>query len=128
MVGQFSDIERKSIEPIAITVVDAQVRPQQRLVSDVIWDSKKIMQKYRRMVNEDLGDPNGVLIFDETGFVKKVMILLVSVNNIVVHWTRLRIARLECLQRTRHHMATLCWMPDYLFLNNGLAMNMQKNE
>jgi len=72
MVGQFSkDIERKSIEPIALKVVDAQVRPMQRLVSDVIWDSRKIIQKYRIMVNEDLGDPNGVLIFDETGFVKK---------------------------------------------------------
>ena len=71
MVGQFSDIERKSIEPIATKVLDAQVRPMQRLVSDVIWDRKKILQKYRRMVNEDLGDPHGVLIFDETGFVKK---------------------------------------------------------
>ncbi len=71
MVGQFSDIERKSIEPIALKVIDAQVRPLQRFVSDVIWDQEKIKQKYRSMVNEDLGDPNGVLIFDETGFVKK---------------------------------------------------------
>ena len=72
MVGQFSkDIERKSIEPIALKVVDAQVRPMQRLVSDVIWDEEKIKKKYRSIVNEDLGDPNGVLIFDETGFVKK---------------------------------------------------------
>ena len=71
MVGQFSDIERKSIEPIATKVLDAQVRPMQRLVSDVIWDRKKILQKYRSMVNEDLGDPHGVLIVDETGFVKK---------------------------------------------------------
>jgi SRSO17 transposase len=72
MVGQFSqDIARKSIEPIALKVVDAQVRPMQRFVSDVIWDQGKIKQKYRSMVNDDLGDPHGVLIFDETGFVKK---------------------------------------------------------
>ena len=71
MVGQFSDIERKSIEPIAINVDDAQVRPLQRFVSDITWDERKIKQKYRSMVNEDLGDPNGVLIFDETGFPKK---------------------------------------------------------
>ncbi|HEX9975511.1 MAG TPA: transposase, partial [bacterium] len=56
MVGQFSDIERKSIEPIALKVIDAQVRPLQRFVSDVIWDQEKIKQKYRSMVNEDLGD------------------------------------------------------------------------
>lgn len=71
MVGQFSDIERKSIEPIAINVQDAQVRSMQRFVSDVIWDEEKIKHRYRSMVNDDLGDANGVLIFDETGFVKK---------------------------------------------------------
>lgn len=71
MVGQFSDIERKSIEPIAINVQDAEVRSMQRFVSDVIWDEEKIKHRYRSMVNEDIGDANGVLIFDETGFVKK---------------------------------------------------------
>jgi SRSO17 transposase len=71
MVGQFSDLERKSIEPIALNVRDAQVRPLQRFISDISWDDNKIKQKYRSMVNDDLGDPNGVLIFDETGFIKK---------------------------------------------------------
>jgi len=27
--------------------------------------------KYRSLVNDDLGSPDGVLIFDESGFVKK---------------------------------------------------------
>ena len=31
----------------------------------------KIITKYRSLVNEDMGDPNGVLIFDESGFLKK---------------------------------------------------------
>ena len=51
MEGQFSEIERKSIEPIALKVRDAQVRPMQRFVSDVIWKQNKIKQKYRSMVN-----------------------------------------------------------------------------
>ena len=71
MVGQFSELERKSIEQIALNVVDGKVRSMQRLISDVVWDEEKILTKYRSMINEDLGDPNGVLIFDETGFVKK---------------------------------------------------------
>ena len=29
------------------------------------------MAKYRSMVNDDMGDPDGVLMFDESGFVKK---------------------------------------------------------
>ncbi len=71
MVGQFSDIERKSIEPIAIAVEEGGIRAMQRFVSDAVWDEEKILYKYRNMVNEDLGDPQGVLIFDETGFPKK---------------------------------------------------------
>jgi len=71
MVGQFSDIERKSIEPLALRVQDAHVRPLQRLISDVVWDREKIIKKYHSMINVDLGDANGVLIFDETGFIKK---------------------------------------------------------
>ncbi len=43
----------------------------QFFVSNVIWDEDKIMSKYRGMVEEDLGDPDGTLIFDESGFVKK---------------------------------------------------------
>lgn len=71
MVGQFSELERKSIEPIALNVEDAKVRSMQRFISDVMWDEKKILDKYHSMIAEDMGDPNGVLIFDETGFIKK---------------------------------------------------------
>ena len=34
MVGQFSELERKSIEPIALNVEDGNVRPMQRFISD----------------------------------------------------------------------------------------------
>jgi len=71
MVGQFSELERKSIEPIALAVKEGNIRAMQHFVSDVIWDDDKILHKYRNMVADDLGDPNGVLIFDETGFIKK---------------------------------------------------------
>ncbi len=71
MVGQFSELERKSIEPIALNVKGGNVRPMQRFVSDAEWNDNKIMYKYRNIVNEDMGDNNGVLIFDESGFPKK---------------------------------------------------------
>lgn len=71
MVGQFSELERKSIEPIAMNIGNGKVRSMQRFISDVMWDANKMMDKYRSMVNEDMGDPNGVVIFDESGFVKK---------------------------------------------------------
>ncbi|MGB5620530.1 MAG: transposase, partial [Desulfobacterales bacterium] len=71
MAGQFSDLERKSIEPIALAVTDGNVRALQRFVSDAPWDEENMIRKYRSLVNEDLGSPDGALIFDETGFVKK---------------------------------------------------------
>ena len=71
MAGQFSPIERKSIEPIALALKDGNVRAMQRFVSDAPWDDTKMISKYRSLVNDDLGSPDGALIFDESGFVKK---------------------------------------------------------
>jgi len=71
MAGQFSELERKSIEPIALAVEDGQVRSMQRAISDAVWEEDKLLTKYRRIVNDDMGDPDGVLIFDESGFIKK---------------------------------------------------------
>ena len=71
MAGQFSELERKSIEPIALALDNGNVRALQRFVSDAPWDDDKILSKYRSLVSDDLGSPDGVLIFDESGFVKK---------------------------------------------------------
>ena len=71
MVGQFSKLERKSVEPIACAVENGNVRQMQRFLSDAVWNEENMLVKYRSMVNSDLGDDNGVLIFDESGFPKK---------------------------------------------------------
>ena len=71
MAGQFSPLERKSIEPIALAVKDGNVRAMQRFVSDAPWAENKMISKYRSLVNDDLGSPDGALIFDESGFAKK---------------------------------------------------------
>ena len=71
MVGQFSELERKSIEPIALNIENGKVRSMQRFISNWVWAENIIPSKYRSMVNEDIGDPNGVVIFDESGYVKK---------------------------------------------------------
>ena len=71
MAGQFSPLERKSIEPIALALKDGNVRAMQRFVSDAPWDDGKMMYKYRCFVNDDLDSPEAAMIFDESGFVKK---------------------------------------------------------
>jgi SRSO17 transposase len=43
----------------------------QRLLSNARWDARQVRDDLRGYVTEQLGDPGGVLIVDETGFVKK---------------------------------------------------------
>ena len=71
MAGQMSQLDRKSIEPIALNVQSAKVRAMQHFLSDIAWEEDRILSRYHDMVSEDLGDAEGVLIFDESGFVKK---------------------------------------------------------
>jgi SRSO17 transposase len=71
MVGQFSKLERKSIEPMALRVEGSTIRGMQRFISDVCWDEEQMRWNYHQLVADELGDPEGVLMFDETGFVKK---------------------------------------------------------
>jgi SRSO17 transposase len=71
LVGQFSQIERKSIEPIALRVEGGEVRSMQRFISDVVWDESALIKKHHAVIGNDMGDPAGVLIFDESGYVKK---------------------------------------------------------
>jgi SRSO17 transposase len=71
MVGQFSGLERKSIEPMALQVEGGNVRAMQRLVSDALWDEEAMLQTYHRVLQDEMGEPDGVLILDETGFAKK---------------------------------------------------------
>lgn len=71
MVGQLSALERKSIEPMALHVAGGNIRGMQRCMSDDVWDEDLMRQTYHGLVAEEMGDPNGVLMFDESGFVKK---------------------------------------------------------
>ncbi len=70
-VGQLSHFERKSIEPIALKVSGANVRPMQRFVSDTVWQNERIEARHRGLVQDDMGEENGVMIVDESSFVKK---------------------------------------------------------
>jgi len=71
MVGRFSPLARKSIEPMALQVEGGNVRAMQRLVSDALWDEAAMLERYHGLVQDEMGEPDGVLIVDETGFAKK---------------------------------------------------------
>jgi SRSO17 transposase len=71
MAGQFSKLERKSIEPMALQIEGARIRGLQRFISDVIWDEEQMRWNYHQLLADEMGAPDGVLMFDESGFVKK---------------------------------------------------------
>ena len=71
MVGQCRKLERKSIEPMALHVEGGAIRGMQRFISDVRWGEEQMRWNSHQLVADELGDPEGVLMFDETGFVKK---------------------------------------------------------
>lgn len=66
-----SQIERKSIELIALRVKGVGVRSMQRFISDIVWNEPAMIRKHHDLVDNDMGDPSSVLIFDESGYAKK---------------------------------------------------------
>jgi len=71
MVGQFSDLDRTSIEPLALHVEGGNVRALQRCLRDAVWDEGQMWCTSQRRVDDEMGDPEGVVSFDESGFPKK---------------------------------------------------------
>ena len=71
MVGQYSPLARKSIEPIALAVEGGRIRSLQRFLSETLWDEEQMRWNYHQLVADELGEPDGVLMFDESAFVKK---------------------------------------------------------
>ena len=68
--GQISNLERKSIEPIAL---DAGVAPRtlQEFLGFHRWDHEKVLSRVQEIVMRDHADENAIAIVDETGFAKK---------------------------------------------------------
>jgi SRSO17 transposase len=64
-------VERKTCWSLAEHAGHADPQPMQRLLRAAVWDAEKVRDDIRDWLIERLGHPQGVLIGDETGFVKK---------------------------------------------------------
>jgi SRSO17 transposase len=56
---------------LALHIEGGNIRGMQRFISDDVWNEQQMQYIYHGMVAHDMGEPKGVLIFDESGFVKK---------------------------------------------------------
>src|SRR5262249_8210282 len=74
MRGQLSGLERKSIEPMVLRERGEEinaVRAVQQFIGEGAWDDNHILERHRQLVGQDLGEADGVMIVDGSGFPKK---------------------------------------------------------
>jgi SRSO17 transposase len=69
--GLLSPLERKNGWQLAEVAGDATPDGVQDFVSRMHWDADAVRDDLRAYVVEHLGDPDAVLVLDETGFLKK---------------------------------------------------------
>ena len=71
VLGLLSHTERKNGWTLAEFAGDMSPDGMQRLLNFYSWDADAVRDAVRRYVVTNLGDPAGVLVADETGFLKK---------------------------------------------------------
>ena len=69
--GLLARVERKNGWQLAEEVGESGPQGMQRLLHAAEWDQEAVRDELRGYVMEHLGDDQGVLVIDETGFVKK---------------------------------------------------------
>ena len=69
--GLLSSVERKNSWQLAEQAGDSNPYGFQHLLGRAVWEADEVRNDLRDYVKEHLQAPNGVGVFDETGFLKK---------------------------------------------------------
>src|SRR6266516_5068187 len=69
--GLLAAVERKNGWQMAEALGEANAHGVQRLLEEADWDEEAVRDELRTYVIEQLGEPAGILVVDETGFLKK---------------------------------------------------------
>jgi SRSO17 transposase len=69
--GLLASVDRKNGWQMAEELGDPNVHGVQRLLAEADWDEEAVRDDLRAYVLEHLGEASGVLVVDETGFLKK---------------------------------------------------------
>jgi SRSO17 transposase len=69
--GLLASIERKNGWQMAEELGEANAHGVQRLLEEADWDEEVVRDELRSYVIEQLGETDGILVVDETGFIKK---------------------------------------------------------
>jgi len=69
--GLIAPLESKSIQPMAMALEEGDIQAMQQFIGQGRWQDEKLLKKHRKLVNETLGEEDGVWIVDGSGFPKK---------------------------------------------------------
>lgn len=69
--GQILPGARKSMEPMASRVEDADYQQMQQFITDSPWDSEATMNGIIDFMKKDMSNSKGIIAFDDTGFIKQ---------------------------------------------------------
>lgn len=70
VAGLCSDVKRKNAETIAY-LHDQERHAMQKFIGQSPWDDRPLVEELARQVAAELGEPDGVLVFDPSGFRKQ---------------------------------------------------------
>jgi SRSO17 transposase len=71
LLGLLSDVDTRTCWQLAEQARDRTPHRMQRLLGEAVWDADKVRDDVRGYVVDELGDPEAVLILDDTGDLKK---------------------------------------------------------
>src|SRR4030065_2028692 len=69
MCGLLSDLQRKNIESIAYRY-DRDRRALQKFIGTAPWDHQPLQQELARQIGNEIGQADGVIVFDPSGHKK----------------------------------------------------------
>ena len=70
VAGLVSDVERKNVESIAYHH-DQDRQALQKFIGQIPWDHQPLLTELARQVGVEIGEADGVIVFDPSGFPKK---------------------------------------------------------
>ena len=69
--GLMAPVETKAIQPMAMALEGGDIQAMQQFIGQGKWQDEKLLKKHWQLVNETLGEKDGVWITDGSGFPKK---------------------------------------------------------
>lgn len=69
--GLLAGGDRRNVENMAEAIQGGVVRTLQKFIAQAVWSDQDVLTQIRQQVGASLGDEEGLLIVDETGFPKK---------------------------------------------------------